>query len=148
MNGVMQPLYIRPGEYEGEIIITVPITNEGEATDVTVKLYVYYAGRFGWPLHGELIAEYQKDVHFEEGEAKEVEFTHTVVPSGFGEEANRDVGVEIFVDGQKVASEEFDDVYSAPGGGIIQPTIESIMEPMMGMMMMGMMMMMVVSMTG
>jgi len=132
MNGAIQPLYVRPGEYTGEIIISVPITNDGDAADVTVVMYVYYAGRFGSPLHGGLIAEYEQDVHFDAGETREVEFTHTVVPSGFGQEANRDVGVEVIKEGQVAGSEEFDDVYSAPGGGIIEP----VMEPMMGIMMM------------
>lgn len=144
MSGAILTPYITLGEYSGEIIISVPITNDGDAADVTVVMYVYYAGRFGWPLHGDLIAEYEKDVHFGAGETKEVEFTHTVVPSGFGQEASRDVGIEVIKEGEVAGSAEFDDVYSAPGGGIIEP----VMEPMMAMMMMAVMFMMIGPMIG
>lgn len=139
MNGAVLTPYVTLGEYSGEIVISVPITNDGFAADVTVVLYVYYAGRFGSPLHGGLIAEYEKDVHFNAGETKEVEFTHTVVASGLGQEASRDVGVEVIKDGDVVGTAEFDDVYTAPGGGIVEP----IMEPMMSMMVMAMMFMMI-----
>lgn len=153
MNGQIQPLYIRPGEYAGEIIITVPITYNGaEAVDTTVRLSIYEAGSMLWSAidlwwHGSLIKDYDKRVHFEPGEAKAVEFTHTVVPAGTMGETKRDVGVGIYVEGEEdsVATEEFDDVYQVTGGGL-EPVFEQVMQPMMAMMMMAMMAMVVMPM--
>lgn len=90
-----------------KIIITCPITSMcNVACDATVILDIWEGSVM--PGHGDLMATYEKAVHFEAGETKEVEFSHKCNETA---EFRRDVGVTVVVDSVEVESEEWDDLF-------------------------------------
>ena len=126
-------LSVRPSDYSGNIVLSLPVTCRGMATTATVKLYIYEGSL--WPQHGAMLASYSQEVQFGEGETKDMAFSHAVIATG---ESRRDVGVEVIVDGQTVVSKEFDDVYHVNGSS--GSDFSSMMGMMVAVMMMGMMM--------
>lgn len=149
MNTALQAPYVTPTDVQGEITISVPIEYSGDTPiDATIKISIYKAASALWSIidwwwQGEEIATYEQPVHFDPDTQKDVGFTHTVTPAeGMTAETMRDVGVGIFVDGEGVAKQMFEDVYQVSGGGLSQ------IGDMMSMMMMMMVMMMVMSMSG
>jgi len=136
-SGLGSPRLGLLAEFTGEIIITIPVTCAGAGCDAAVSLYIYEGS---WlPTRGTLLAKYCQEVHFDEGETKEVSFRHRVIQTG---ESRRDVGLEIVVNGEIVASAQWDDVYSVPGapGGL------DMLFQMLPLVMMGTMMLMLMPM--
>ena len=124
-------LYPLGEPFAGDILIATVIKNAGMPCDALVALFIYEGSILAG--HGTLLASYGKEVHFEEGEEKEVTFEHQVVQTG---ESRRDIGIEVIVNGVIEVSAEFDDVYQVAG---TTETMTGSMSALMGMGMMAMM---------
>jgi len=90
------------------IDITCPVTSRSTiAVDVRAKVIIYEGSLF--PGHGAKIKEYDSDMFpIEPGESKEITIHHTTVK---GTIDRRDVQVEIYVAGDLIAEDEWDDVF-------------------------------------
>lgn len=97
---------VMPG---GKMVITCPVINASTlAQKVKVKAIVYEGGISG--LAGDQLAEYlSSEATVNAGQSRNFTFEHiATMPS---DQSRRDVGVEVWIGGNKAANKQFDDVF-------------------------------------
>ncbi|MDD5510418.1 MAG: hypothetical protein PHI12_06395, partial [Dehalococcoidales bacterium] len=104
------PGQVAPGS---AVTITCPVSSQSSATQsVTAKVYIYEGSILSG--HGTLLTTKTVNFSIAPGATYNVVVTDTAVAGSID---RRDIGVELFVGGTSIASDEWDDVFYVTSGG-------------------------------